>query len=80
MLEDVRVSLLSFAHHVEIRNTTRMGRGQARRKGQAKGRGESCVSEECKVDAIGLPVHELCYVMKLKLSTAQQPIRRRPRP
>ena len=36
--------------------------------------------EECKVDEIGLPVHEGCYVTKLKLSTVQQPIRKRPRP
>jgi hypothetical protein len=35
--------------------------------------------EECAVDASGLPVHEDCYVLKLKLSN-QEPIRKRPRP
>ncbi len=27
---------------------------------------------ECKVDASGLPVHESCYIMKVKLVTEQQ--------
>lgn len=36
--------------------------------------------EECKVDASGLPVHESCYVSKLKLVNLQKPIRKRTRP
>jgi hypothetical protein len=28
--------------------------------------------EECKVDASGLPVHESCYVAKVRLVTEQQ--------
>lgn len=36
--------------------------------------------EESKVDRSGLPVHESCYVMKMKLANLQEPIRKRPRP
>ena len=34
--------------------------------------------EECKVDASGLPVHEDCYVAKLKVVTGRQSSDRKP--
>ena len=42
--------------------------------------GKSVNLEECKVDARGLAVHEDFYVLKLKLATSEQPIRKRRRP
>jgi hypothetical protein len=42
--------------------------------------GKAVRLEECKVDASGLPVHEHCYLLKVKLATSEQPMRKRPRP